>query len=203
LFQHCRFLFLHTLAIRLATDDEEMETIDEVIEAVEEFLATLPPLRSVKLTGMYTQRVFNAVLNLCDHNLRQLLLGAPSTLAHTVLASVSLSGLIQEKSPHIEELTLPMMRSQGSVDEVAIYRSSAQMNPLRKLQISMYVPHLFLWDEDVQRVGKLDDRIEIAEQGLADRLHQATIALAMDKTGTSQWCLQDSSVRKMRPTFAT
>jgi hypothetical protein len=182
LVQHCRFSSLHTLAIRLATDDEEMETVEELTEEVEEFLATLPPLRNVKLTGLYTQRVVNAVLDLCGHNFRQLLLGAPTALAHAVFASVSFSGLIQEKCPRVDELTLPMMRSQGSVDEVAIYRSFAQMRSLRKLQLSMYVPQPFLWDEDVQRVGNLDDRIEVGEHGLADQLHQAIMALAINKT---------------------
>jgi hypothetical protein len=184
LVQHCRFFSLHTLAIQLATDDddEEMKTVDDLTEEVEEFLATLPPLRSVKLTGLYTQRVVNAVLDLCGHNLRRLLLGAPPTRALAVFASIPLSGQIQEKCSRIEELTLPMMRSHGSIDEVAIYRSFTQMRSLRKLQLSMYVPQTFLWDEDVQRVGKLDDRIQIGEQGLADQLHQAIIDLAMDKT---------------------
>lgn len=43
-------------------------------------------------------------------------------------------------------------------------------------------PQPFLWDEDVQRVGKLDDRIQMGEQGLANRLHQAIMNLAMDKS---------------------
>jgi hypothetical protein len=184
LVQHCRFFSLHTLAIRLATDDddEELEIVDELTEEVKEFLATLPPLRSVKLTGLYTQRVINAVLDLCSHHLRQLLLGAPPTLGLGVFASIPLSRQIQEKCPRIEELTLPMMRSHGSVDEVAIYQSFGQMKFLRKLQLSMYVPQPFLWDEDVQGVGRLDDRIQVGEPGLLDQLHRAIMDLAMDKT---------------------
>jgi hypothetical protein len=180
--ENCRFFSLQTLAIKLSADHEEMESVIELTEAVEKFLPTLPPLRNVKLTGVYTESIVHAVIDLCRQSLRQLLLGSPASLAHGVFASTSLSRLIQEKCPRIEELTLPVMRSQGSADEVATYRSFARMKTLRKLQLSIYVAQSFIWDEDDQRVEDLDYRIEIDESGLAEQLHEAIIDLAIDKT---------------------
>jgi hypothetical protein len=115
--ENCRFPSLQTLAIRLSADHEEVESVNELTEAVEKFLSILPPLRNVKLTGVYTQRIVPAVIALCTDSLRQLLLGSPASLAHGVFTSTSLSRLIEGKCPRIEELTLPMMRSQGSADE--------------------------------------------------------------------------------------
>lgn len=100
---------LQTLVIRLAADDNGEESMIEMEDAVIDFLSSLPPLRSVKLTGQYTQRVVETVLDRCGRNLRELLLGSTYDLTLGVFAPISLSHAIRDKCPLIEELALPMM----------------------------------------------------------------------------------------------
>ncbi|THX03631.1 hypothetical protein D6D13_07586 [Aureobasidium pullulans] len=178
--ENCQFLSLQTLVIRLAADDDGEEAVVEMEDAVVDFLSSLPPLRSVKLTGQYTQRVVDTVLDRCGRTLRQLLLGSPYDLTLGVFASVSVSHAIRDKCPLIEELALPMMRSQGSADEVAIYRSLGEITSVHKLRLCIYCSQPFLWVEDQSM--SLDYRLENGEEDLADQVCHAAMDLAIDDT---------------------
>ncbi|KEQ81394.1 hypothetical protein M438DRAFT_279794, partial [Aureobasidium pullulans EXF-150] len=178
--ENCQFTSLQTLVIRLAADDDGEESIIEMEDAVTDLLSSLPPLRYVKLTGQYTQRVVDTVLDCCGRNLRQLLLGSPCDLTLGVFASISLSHTIRDKCPLIEELALPMMRSKGSAGEVAIYRSLGKITSVRKLRLFIYCSQPFLWGED--QPMSLDYRLENGEEDLADQVYHAAMDLAIDDT---------------------
>lgn len=178
--ENCQFLSLQTLAIRLAADDDGEESIVEMEDTVIDFLSSLPPLRSVKLTGQYTQRGVDTILDCCGRNLQQLFLGSPYDLALGVFASISLSHSIRDKCPLIEELALPMMRSKDSADEVAMYRSLGDITSVHKLRLFIYCSQPFLWGED--QPMNLDYRLENGEEDLADQVYHAAMDLAIDDT---------------------
>ncbi|THX80381.1 hypothetical protein D6D04_04626 [Aureobasidium pullulans] len=182
--KNCQFSSLNTLVIHLGTDGEEDDCINSLQDAVESFISSLPPLRSVKLTGQYTHRIVDTMINHCGRKLRHLLLGSPFDLKHAVFASVTLSRAIQEKCPFIEELALPFMRSRGSADETAIYQSFAQMPTICKLRLSIFCSQPFLWDEDQQMLGgELDYQVALGERpDLADQVAHTIVDLAIDKT---------------------
>jgi hypothetical protein len=141
---NCRFGSLDTLVIKPELDAED--TMEELADATESFLLSLPPLRGLKLAGTYQQRTVNVVINHSGGVLRKLHLPRVDDDEPTSVPKPSSPGFanpdfltaIQQKCPVLEDLSLCMLRSQGDAHEVAIYRGLGQNPTLRKLHLSIY-----------------------------------------------------------------
>jgi hypothetical protein len=178
----CQFQSLHTLAINLGIEDGENDPECDLADAVDNFLLSIPPLRSVKLTGDYSQRIVQSVLDRCNLCLRHLLLGPLHGLSTGVLATTSFLHSLQHRCPNLEELAIPLMRCQGDASEVAVYRSLARLPAIRKLHLSIYSKEPFLWNQHHWRSRlALDSRIHDGEQGLEDQFRRAVVDLAVDQ----------------------
>jgi hypothetical protein len=120
------------------------------------FLLSLPPLRSLKLSGRYFPSTVPLVLGHSGHTLRCLHLSMPlqysdvGTISRPdswALAGAELIQLIQQKAPSIEDLALCIQRSAGDNKEVAIYRELGRLASLQHLHLIVYQPVRYLWDQ--------------------------------------------------------
>ncbi|KEQ68192.1 hypothetical protein M436DRAFT_68360 [Aureobasidium namibiae CBS 147.97] len=177
----CRFQSLHTLAINLGVEDGENDPESDLADAVEGFLFSIPPLRSVKLTGDYSQVIVSSVLDHCNLSLQHLLLGPLHGIGTGVPATISFIHSMIHRCPNLEELAIPLMRCQGDASEVAVYRSLARLPALRKLHLSVYCKEPFLWDQHRRNRLALDTRIHDSEPGLEDQFRRAVVDLAVDQ----------------------
>jgi hypothetical protein len=176
---NCHFESLHTLAVNLCTSVGENDLQGDLTDAVEALLLSIPPLRSVKLTGDYSQRIVESVLDRCKLSLRTLLLGPLRERGTGVIANIPFIHTIKLHCPNLEELAVPFMRCQGDASEVAVYRSLAQLPAIRRLHLAMYSREAFLWDQDSPL--DLDSQIYDRKPGLRDQFCRAAVDLAIDQ----------------------
>ncbi|KAH8807958.1 hypothetical protein F5884DRAFT_350102 [Xylogone sp. PMI_703] len=98
------------------------------------FLRSLPPLRKLRLYGDLAQSVIHEALVRHGQSLQKLWLYANES-HYQVHCDPPFVGLIQKLCPILEELMLPIPRSRGDANEVAIYKTLGAMPRLRKLNL--------------------------------------------------------------------
>ncbi|KAF3480681.1 uncharacterized protein GIQ15_06028 [Arthroderma uncinatum] len=127
----CNFSSLKTLVLNLEGFRIEYEQMDKVAGAL---LLNLPPLHSLKLTGVFGQQTFQAVLG--HHTLYQLWLSSPpDTDAEQLVITAKRVSELAKCCARLEELTLLVPRSQGSKEKVLIYRLLGSLPGLRNLTL--------------------------------------------------------------------
>jgi hypothetical protein len=184
---NCRFGSLDTLVISPEMDTED--TMEELADATESFLLSLPPLRELKLAGTYQQRTVHLILDHSGNVLRKLHLPLVHDDEPTSFPKPSSPGFanpdflaaIQQKCPVLEDLSLCMLRSQGDGREVAIYRELGAISSLRKIHLSIYCSQPLLWDEELVRaMNDSDSSTTPAGEDKANEIDDALMDLAMD-----------------------
>lgn len=181
----CRFSSLDTLVISLALDGED--TMEDLAEATECFLLSLPPLRELKIYGQYQQRTIYAVINHSGQALRKLHLPlcddrwmSDPEPDYPAFASSDLLHELQQKCPFLEDLALCMLRSQGDACEVAIYRGLGEISTLRKIHLSLYCSQALTWDEDLLNAVDFSDSSTMP--GKEDEIAVALVNMTIDET---------------------
>jgi hypothetical protein len=184
---NCQFGSLESLVIKPELDAED--TMEELADATESFLLSLPPLRELKLAGTYQQRIVHLVINHSGAVLRKLHLPRVDDDEPTSVPEPSSPGFanpellqaIQQECPVLEDLSLCMLRSQGDGREVAIYRGLGAISSLRKIHLSIYCSQPLLWDmELVEAMDDSDSSTTPAEEDKANEIDDALMDLAMD-----------------------
>lgn len=110
--KRCRWGKLNTLVI---TPDDEEELLDDLYEAMQDFLKAIPPLRSLKITKHYDQATLRIALESYGPSLQQLLLTGKRK---TWLVSIDTVRLIGRHCPALEELFIPVRRLAGSAQKL-------------------------------------------------------------------------------------
>ena len=107
----CQFDSLDTLVIK--PDLTVEDTMEELADATENFLLSLPPLRKLKLTGLYQQRTAISAINHSNGLLQQLHLALVNDQSGSVPEPSSLGfanpdflHTLQRKCPVLEDLSL-------------------------------------------------------------------------------------------------
>jgi hypothetical protein len=186
---NCQLGSLDTLVINPDMDAEG--TMEELADATESFLLSLPPLRHLKLAGTYQQRTVNLVLDHSGSVLRKLHLPRVDGDEPTSVPKPSSPGFanpdflaaIQQKCPVLEDVSLCMLRSQGDSHEVAIYRGLGEIPTLRKIHLSIYCTQSLLWDKElVDIMDDPDSSTTPGKEDLINELDDALMNLAIDET---------------------
>jgi hypothetical protein len=159
------------------------DTMEELADATESFLLSLPPLRELKLAGTYQQRTIHLVINHSGSVLEKLHLPRVDDDEPTSVPKPSSPGFanpdflaaIQQKCPVLEDLSLCMLRSQGDGREVAIYRGLGEISSLRNLHLSIYCSQSLLWDKEL--VDEMDDPESSNTPGKQDKTNELDTAL--------------------------
>jgi hypothetical protein len=185
---NCQFGSLDTLVI--SPDMDAGGTLEDLADATESFLLSLPPLRELKLTGTYQQRTVHLILDHSGNVLRKLHLprvdddDEPTSVpkpSSPGFANLDFLAAIQQKCPVLEDLSLCMLRSQGDAREVAIYRGLGAISSLRKIHLSIYCSQPLLWDEELVRaMNDSDSSTTPAGEDKANEIDDALMDLAMD-----------------------
>jgi hypothetical protein len=185
---NCQFSLLDTLVVSPSWSVDE--TLEELSDATESFLLSLPPLRRLKITGDYQQRIIYLAMDHSGVTLRQLHLlsvddysgNAPKSDSPGFANSYFLHAL-QQKCPLLEDLSLCVLRSQGNAREVAIYRGLGEILTLRKIYLSIYCPQSVLWDKAIlEAMHDSDDSVTTTKEDKASEVDNALIDLAIDDT---------------------
>lgn len=93
---------------------------EELHPATRTFFLSLPPLKHLILRGTWTSNTLEVILERHGPNLLRLLCPACTS-------PVSVE-LVQACCPVLEELSIPVQRTQGDVQEVSIYRALGQLS---------------------------------------------------------------------------
>jgi hypothetical protein len=205
---NCQFSLLDTQVIRPWLVDE---TLEELSDATEGFLLSLPPLRRLKITGNYQQRTIYLAIDHCGEALRQLHLSLVDDVDdHSGIAPKSdspgfanpyLLDVLRQKCPLLGDLSLCMLRSRGNVREVAIFRGLSEMLALRKIHLSVYCSQSLLWDLDIlSAMHHSDDSVRPSKEDKANEVDDALINLAIDDTLARSVF---HTISAARPTYAT
>lgn len=184
LVEHCQFRSLEVLAINPQTYDDEDDSWNELADSVEAFIMSLPRLTSIKMVGQYRQRTLDLLLDHCGRQLRCLLLGLPEDSSKQdsfLLSTLTLTKSLREKCPLLEELAIPILRSQGCEQEVKKYTNLGRLTKIRKLHLSLYCSQPFVWDQDLRKCEAYDDAILAGEKLFLHEVKEALIDLAVDK----------------------
>ncbi|KAK6008119.1 hypothetical protein QM012_000022 [Aureobasidium pullulans] len=128
--------------VAFSIDFEESDT--DTPEAANMFILSLESLKSLKLRGPFELRMLLPTFDHCGHRLRRLLLASPEIQPRAEsFASVDFILALREKCPRLEELALSVMRSQGDISEVAIYRALGTLRCTGKIYLAVYCPQPF------------------------------------------------------------
>jgi hypothetical protein len=186
---NCQFRSLDTLLIAPSLDGDD--TLEELADATESFLLSLPPLKNFKMTGQYQQRTVDLAMDHSGHVLRKLHLplfdaqleGVPEP-SSPGFANPDLLYALQQKCLVLEDLSLCMLRSQGDSREVAIYRALGSIPTLCKIHLSIYCSQSFLWDRDDigGTMKSFDNSTTLSKEDKSDAVANALMDLAMDDT---------------------
>ena len=195
LVENCRLSSLRTLCVKPGGGDTE-EAREDLSDATEDFIRSLPPLQSVKLVSLYTQRTMSVVLEHCGDSLRELYLGLPykdspmtfDDLNDSVFANPRMLALIQTHCPNLEVLALPMLRSQGDAHEVSLYRSFGQMPKLRKLYLSLYGAQPFYWIHEWSAVQEFERILQSNDKDEMKDIRNAFVDFAIDERLAKSIC---------------
>ncbi|KAJ0417364.1 hypothetical protein BJY00DRAFT_325676 [Aspergillus carlsbadensis] len=133
LFARYRFSALTCLALRLdpsAPSEDAKETLDRDSTRL---LASLPPLRSLLITGHSIKSPVSDALQYHGASLRKLgiLYTGSQQLAAETIAEIG------TKCPRLRELTLRIPRTIGNTDEVAYYRALGKIPHLNSLTLEL------------------------------------------------------------------
>lgn len=200
--ENCRFSSLRTLCIMPSGGGTE-EARNDLPDATIDFIRSLPPLQSIKLVSLYTQRTVRAVLEHCGDNLRELYLALPykdspmtfDDLNDSVFANPRMLALIQTHCPNLEVLALPMLRSQGDAHEVSLYHNFGRMPKLRKLYLSLYGAQSFYWVYDWSAVQEFERIVESNDKDEMKNIRNAFIDFAIDERLARSICNAISSTK--------
>ncbi|KAL4925283.1 uncharacterized protein BDV17DRAFT_300445 [Aspergillus undulatus] len=139
------FNCLKTLAIDLEypedrrVEEYSVEKASHLDEAASAFLFGLPPLESLHLSGFPTpEKTFQSILQHHGDSLHTLSLISPGN-SLSALITVSQIKQIQETWPKIRDLRLPILRTQGNVREVAIYKALGGFTHLTDLLLQLHL----------------------------------------------------------------
>ncbi|EFR00625.1 hypothetical protein MGYG_03631 [Nannizzia gypsea CBS 118893] len=166
----CDFSSLKTLVLNVESYGSECKQMDEVAGVV---LRNLPPLNSLRLTGLFGQQAFQAIVQ-CHNTLRRLSLFAEQLPdADRLRITAENARELAENCAQLEELSLQVPRSQGNKEEVLIYRSLGSILSLRYLTI-------YLDCSEVATYGLSDSDVEEYYNDVQyPKLHKLLIREAM------------------------
>ncbi|KAK6423948.1 hypothetical protein LTR95_016451, partial [Oleoguttula sp. CCFEE 5521] len=178
--EECQFPSLDSLGLDLwdVYNAHEMEI------RLNNFLLSLPPLRSLTLRGRYFPSTLPLVLGNSGRTLRRLYLsmpgqyevgGANSDPDLWAFADAELIRTIQRKAPSIEYLALCIQRSSGDAKEVAIYRELGKLTSLRHLYLSVFHSMDYLW------MGLYGEQYQLASESFMAESVDLVISLAVDE----------------------
>ncbi|EFR02616.1 hypothetical protein MGYG_05614 [Nannizzia gypsea CBS 118893] len=104
-------------------------------EAGATFLRSLPPLKSLKLNGIYGPRIFSAILQCHGQTLQQLLFPHVRSDVYPFPVTLEMTDDIRIHCPELRKLQLSVPRSQGDQYEVSQYRALSRLAKLEDLHI--------------------------------------------------------------------
>jgi hypothetical protein len=118
----CPFHYPTTLVIQL---ERRVLSKDAYTHTCNSFFESLPPLKALRVRGNLSPRTIEAIVEHHGSSLRQLWLSFNRAFGDTENLMLGLQEVreIFEFCPLIEDLTLPIPRSKGDSQEVAIYRT--------------------------------------------------------------------------------
>ncbi|KEQ95238.1 hypothetical protein AUEXF2481DRAFT_210415 [Aureobasidium subglaciale EXF-2481] len=180
----CQLSKLKILTLNLGLGD----VCESVTAALNQLSLGLSLLEAFKISGPYESSTIDTVLENHGVRLRRLLLPRPSMVpdghlsANTAgFTSVEFMHKIHRDCPQIEELGLCLLRSQGDVNEVAVYRALGTIPSLRKLHLSLYSRQAFTFSSESCRQFHNPRGIEkVMSQEESTQLGGALIDFAVD-----------------------
>ncbi|KAL4992380.1 hypothetical protein BDW68DRAFT_184181 [Aspergillus falconensis] len=155
----CDFSSLRTLALGLFPRRRNPSQAHLSDQAVGAFIASLPPLESIHLTGPFFKESFKAVLNHHGSSLRKLSLYPTETsrippIDQFLITSTEIRK-IQQHCPNVHDLRLQVERTQGDQKEQDIYRALGHLPRLRHLSLQLDVWNAMeLRDTDKAALGQ-------------------------------------------------
>nr|OQO32049.1 hypothetical protein B0A51_00587 [Rachicladosporium sp. CCFEE 5018] len=178
--EECQFPVLDSLDLDLW----DVYNADEMEIRLNNFLHSLPPLRSLTLRGRYFPSTLPLVLGHSGRTLQRLDLLMPGQyeIAGTnsdpdlwAFANAELIRTIQQKAPSIEYLALCIQRSAGDAKEVAIYRELGKLTSLRHLRLSVFHSMDYLW------MGLYGQQYQLASENYMAESVDLVVSLAVDE----------------------
>lgn len=129
----CDLSGLNDLVVMPDEDDDSL--LGELYSATQVFLKNVPPLRSLRLSKHFDQATLEVALQTHGQTLQRLLLTGKRKIW---LISMDVVEMIQRYCPVLEELYLPVKRSAGNAQEVAIYRALGSMHGIKRLYLTFH-----------------------------------------------------------------
>lgn len=156
------FSGLEELVLDLVHWGDVSEPVEEYDAAISLFLRSLPPLKSLKVTGNLCQSTFECIIERHGGSLRKLHLSArPSchhddSTRHFVIREEQIQQ-IAKGCPLLEDLTIKIPRTQGDADEMAIYRALGSMPTVQNLYLTLDCSMTFFSNTDLDYLPEDDD----------------------------------------------
>ncbi|KAK6443399.1 hypothetical protein LTR95_000225 [Oleoguttula sp. CCFEE 5521] len=173
---------LRTLAIGLQSDQRHQSPTPELVDATEAFLLSLPCLRSLKLGGAFTKRTLSLALQHSGESLRELYLSQANnrddidySYDSACFATKDLLRSLGQHCPNLERLALSIMRRQGNLDEVGIYRALGVLRNMRHITLNVYAPQKLAQSTAAMDVA--EQRIETTGIGDMSEVQEITAAI--------------------------
>ncbi|KAL5001537.1 hypothetical protein BDV10DRAFT_182439 [Aspergillus recurvatus] len=139
----CDFSSLKTLALGLFPRRRNPSQAHLSDQAAGAFIASLPPLESIHVTGPFFNESFEAVLNHHGGSLRKLSLYPTETSRIPPIDQFFITSTeireIQKHCPNVHDLRLQVERTLGDQEEQDIYRALGQVPRLRHLSLQLDV----------------------------------------------------------------
>ncbi|KAL3460960.1 hypothetical protein BJX64DRAFT_261810 [Aspergillus heterothallicus] len=138
----CHFRSLKSLALEVLKDRPSIDA-SPIDQAVAGFLRSLPPLRSLHITGSWNAETFKTALQHHGRALRKLsLYTSEHRRLDQYIITPQMIRLIGKNCPHLHDARLQVKRSAGDKDEQKIYKAITELRKLRHLtlQLDIYNP---------------------------------------------------------------
>ncbi|KEQ90353.1 hypothetical protein AUEXF2481DRAFT_572392 [Aureobasidium subglaciale EXF-2481] len=164
-----------------------IDLLTSLPEALEVLLLSLPPLETLKLTGIFEPRSIALALGHCGPQLRRLLFSSIAMLSadsfqqsRFLLANPGCLDTLRHVCPTLEEFSLCMFRSQGNAEEVVTYQALRRLPSPRKEHLSVLCPQSLTWSwRSCQEFADACENGQTIDTSTKDQLDSALIA--MDK----------------------
>ena len=166
----------------------------ELEEATNDFILSLPNLKSLRLIGDYIRPTVLLALSHCGASLEELYLplagdsGSDIRPERSAFVDIELLHCLQDKCPELRKVELCFLRSEGDCEEVALYVELGRHKSLRDIHLVMHSTADFLWESGPSNAFYYQsydewimDRVRL-EAGLSDEIRRAFMDLTMDET---------------------
>jgi hypothetical protein len=131
----CSFASLETLILNLGNSHPAYDHDPHDLDIpTGDFLVSIPPLKSLKITGAAGPITFNAILEHHGSSLKRLHF-VPKQRKKQFVLNLECIKELKDSLPLLEELTIKVPRSQGDKTEVAIYRALGSIRKLHTLYL--------------------------------------------------------------------